>query len=101
MMWNVTMLLIHVAVLGALAVLWRHAPDLLQRVVLGTFIAATMVFMWAAVVSLARWDADWIEGAKKIAGAIEHIAVICYVFRLFIADQERRCLPNSSLQSRS
>ena len=101
MTWNVTMLLIHLAVLGALGVLWRHAPDVMQKAVLGLFIGSTMIFMWASVATLARWPDDWIAGAKLLASAVEHLAVIVYVLRLFIADQERRCLPRSSLRSPS
>lgn len=99
MSWHVTLLFVHLLVFAALVVLLRGAPDILQRVVLGLLAAATMVLVYHYVAEFFGLPTNW--QVKNIAYSVEHIAILFYVFRLFITDQERRCLPKSSTLLRS
>jgi hypothetical protein len=99
MLWDITMLLVHLLVLGALASLCRHSPGFLQWVVLGLLIAAELLFVWVYAAKIAGAPLHWL--ATLIAHRVAHVATIVYVLRLFVVDQERRCLPNSSARSPS
>ncbi len=106
MTWSLTMLLVHLAVLGALLTLWPTEPPkprpgesvahlLMQRIVVGLLIVAAAAFAvyWAAEAFGVKvpWQ------LKLAAHQAEHAAILLYVLRIFIADQERRCLPKSSV----
>lgn len=99
MTWNLTMLFVHGAMLIALLTLWRGTPGFVQHLVLGLLIAAAGLFVvyWGA--QSAGYAMPW--QFKLVAYQAEHIAVLLYVLRIFIADQERRCLPTSSVPSPS
>lgn len=104
--WTITMLLINLCAFFALRVLFPHAPDRIQKTVI--FVLGVVFAMFAAVEtvilfgnSLPWWVGAYVDDVRRTASAIEHVAVVLYVFRLFIADQERRCLPKSSQPSRS
>lgn len=99
MTWNVTMLFVHLAALCALGVLFRDAPDILQKLVLGALICAAVVMSYYYAARL--FDLDCTGYLAGVAHEIEHAALLLYVFRIFVADQERRCLQNSSQPSRS
>lgn len=102
MMWTATMLVVHLSALGALGILWRHAPDAPQRLTLGILIFSTALFMWADVMALASTLAPYyIETLRWIAYEAEHVGVLMYVLRLFMVDQEHRCLPSFSRNSRN
>lgn len=90
MTWNLTLLAIHCAALVALGMLWRAAPDHLQRVALVLLGASMLITTWAYAGAVAGWDVTY--QVKRLAGELEHLGVLIYVFRLFIVDQERRCL---------
>ena len=93
-MWALTMLLVHVSVLAALLTLCRGAPKSFPHyVVLWLLIASALVFV--AYFAAEMVGAEWHWQVKHAAYLIEHFAVILSVFRLFVADQERRCLPSS------
>lgn len=97
--WNVTMLVLHVFVLFALGSLCRRAPGFLQCIVLGLMIAAELVFVWVYAAAIAGHPAHWM--VSLTAYRVVHVAMILYVLRVFVVDQERRCLPSSSDPSRS
>lgn len=104
MSWHITMLLVNLGAFFALHVLYPHAPDRMQKavilvlgVVFGMFAAAEAALLFGH--RLPWWVTAYVDDVRRTASAIEHVAVVLYVFRLFIADQERRCLPNSSPRS--
>lgn len=99
MTWNVTMLFVHLFGLFALAALYRHAPDSIQKIVVGLLAVAFLILVYAYASAITGAWMHWM--VVRVAHSVEHIAVLVYVFRLFIADQERRCLPNSSQHSHS
>lgn len=103
---TITMLLINLCVFFALRVLFPHAPDRIQK---GVIFVLGLAFGMFAIVeaavlfgyALPWWVGAYVDDLRRTASVIEHLAVVLYVFRLFIADQERRCLPKSSLPSRN
>lgn len=99
MTWNMTMLFIHLAALLSLGVLSRDAPDTVQKIVLGTLIIAVSILCYYYAALL--FGLACTGYLSNVAHEIEHVAVLLYVFRLFVVDQERRCLPNSSQHSHS
>lgn len=99
MSWHVTLLFVHTFALVALGGLLRHCPDRLQCVVLWLLIIANLVLLYANASALLGGWMHWM--VTRIGYELEHIAVLFWVFRTFINDQERRCLPNSSLSYRS
>lgn len=99
MTWDITMLFVHLVALCALGILAKDAPDVLQKLVLGTLICAAAVLCYYYGARL--FGLDCTGFLAGVAHEIEHVAVLLYVFRLFVADQERRCLQSSSQRSRS
>lgn len=99
MIWNVTLLMVHIFALLALAMLFKNSPDALQRIVIGLLFASTGVYICTGSAALLGYWSHWLVG--RIAFQIEHIAVLLYVFRLFVQDQERRCLPSSLVSFRN
>lgn len=99
MSWDITMLFVHLVALCALGILAKDAPDILQKLVLGTLICAAAVLCYYYAAKL--FGLDCTGFLAGVAHEIEHVAVLLYVFRIFVADQERRCLQNFSQHSRS
>ena len=90
--WNLTLLLVHLLWLGMLVALVRHCPDQLQRLVVALLASSFLVLVWISLADLLPHvfsPPRWLRHASR---EVEHIAVLFYVFRLFVADQERRCL---------
>lgn len=58
-----------------------------------------MIFAAYYALALAGMQAHW--ALKNVGYAVEHIAVLIFVFRIFLVDQEKRCLPSSSARSPS
>lgn len=92
MAWNVTMLVLHLIGAAALAVLFRHA-DAFQRLVLGLFGAAFLILFYYYGAAVFGQEPAWVW--KAIGHSVEHIGVLLHVARIFLYDQERRCLPTS------
>lgn len=106
MTWNVTMLLVHLAAFFALRALFPNSPDRIQKgvvFVLGAcFLTVAFAYSLLAVAPLVPdWLGEAAEVLKGLARSVEHVAILLLVFRLFIVDQERRCLPNSSARFHS
>lgn len=97
MSWNVTMLVLHLLVFSMLVVLLRRGPSAVQVMVVGLLTVAAAVLVYHYCAEVFDWPTAW--QVKGVAYSVEHIGVLLYVLRLFIADQERRCLPTLS-QSR-
>lgn len=93
------MLFIHIAAMCCLGLLLRDAPDALQKLVLATMFcgAAVLCYYYGARV----FGLDCTGYLAGVAHEIEHVALLLYVFRLFVMQQERRCLPNSYRPSHS
>ena len=100
MLWDWTMLAAHAAMLFALAALSRQSPDRLQRCVIGGLIVAGLVLLAVDIASVCGAVSEAWSRLAHMAYGIEHAAVLLYVFRIFVSDQERRCLPTSSRPSR-
>jgi len=90
---------IHVCVLWALVYLWRNTPDWLQKIVIGLLIVSTSIFAGLEIAELFGSHFHWM--VRKYAHLIEHIALVLWVFRLVLKEQEARCLPKSSVSSRT
>ncbi|NCZ46231.1 MAG: hypothetical protein EBX59_01445 [Betaproteobacteria bacterium] len=90
------MLAVHLAAFFILCAIYRPAPDWLQRVIVGSLIAAVGV-MCGGYVGTIFFDLEC-RAILQLGHVIEHLGVLLYVFRIFISDQEKRCLPNSSTQ---
>lgn len=97
--WLMTALGIHLMVLAGLVYLWRNAPDWLQKLVVGLLIAAMAIFAGLEIAELFDKWFHW--GVRKYAHLIEHIALVLWIFRLMLKEQEARCLPTSSVSSRT
>lgn len=95
--WNLTMLVINVGLLAMLFALWKNVPEQLrrtQRVAMGLLVVATFILVFADAAAMI--GAYWHWMFTRFAREIEHIAVIIIFARLFVADQEKRCLPSCS-----
>lgn len=99
MTWNLTMLGLHALVMGMLVVLLFRGPGWVQAMVIGLFTAVTAILIYHYLATLLGLPTHW--QVKNIAYTVEHVGVLLYVLRLFVTDQERRCLPRSSLQPAS
>lgn len=97
MSWQVTLLGVHLAVLAMLIVLFWHSPNSVQQLVIGILASATVVLVYHYAAEVFEWPTAW--ELKAFAYHVEHIGVLLYVLRLFISDQERRCLPKLSTHS--
>lgn len=99
MAWHITMLFIHAAALIALGTLFRHSPDTIQRAVLVVLLCATAIFLYGDAAALLGLWLHWT--VTRLGHHIEHIAVLLYVFRLSVLDQEKQCLPRFSARYHS
>lgn len=99
MAWDLTMLLVHAAALFALGAIYKHCPDRIQRAVIWILAFSNIVFLAANAAALSGNPLHW--QITRLAHELEHNAMLLYVFRIFITDQERRCLQTPSLPSRS
>ena len=95
MAWNLTMLLVHALVLSMLAVLLFNGPGWVQTLAIGLFATATAVLVYHYFALLFGLQTHW--QVKLIGYTVGHVGMLLYVLRLFISDQERRCLPRSLL----
>ena len=83
-MWNGSLLIINMLALAGLVSLFWRAPCWMQKLVVGllavgcVFIAGS--FMWAL------FDAENHWRVRQVGYALEHIAVLLYVFRLIFQD---------------
>jgi integral membrane sensor domain MASE1 len=92
--WHFTLMLLDVGGVVMLAALYRQAPDVWQKAVLvwmGTALLILAVARFYALVGI-----EWWVSTEALGRAVEHIGVLAYAFRLFVVEQERRCLPISS-----
>jgi hypothetical protein len=84
MSWDLTMLLMHLCALAGAVMLYRHAPCWMQKIVVGLLFVSMLVFSGAYAAALFDWHWHWM--VTRAAYAIEHIAVLLYVFRLIYRD---------------
>lgn len=78
-MWDINYLIVHIGILAGVMVLFKTAPDAIQKVCLfGLWIAAA-VYIGADVAALAGVDPVW--PIRVVASRFEHIAVGIYIFR--------------------
>lgn len=80
MTWNITLLVVHLLYLVGVILLYRSAPCWMQKVSLfGLGIAMALLAFGFGAASLALW---WNWQVILLALAIEHLAVMVYIFRL-------------------
>jgi Na+-translocating ferredoxin:NAD+ oxidoreductase RnfE subunit len=96
--WDTTLLGVHLSVFVMLCVIFKRAPGFAQKLVIGLLMAGVAVMSWAYGAAVI-FDVQCRE-IIQLGHVIEHLAVLLYVIRIFINDQEKRCLPNFSQQSR-
>lgn len=79
-MWNAGLLVVNLLALVGLVALVRLAPCWLQQLVVGVLILASCFFVasyfWALLDNENHWR------LRGVGYALEHIAVLLYVFRL-------------------
>lgn len=94
MLWEWTLFVTHFCMFIGLVLLCRQSPDPMQLLVMLNFLVAaaihTTVFGHEAILG-ERLHWVW----TLIAHRIEHVGVFLYVLRVFVNEQERRCLPTS------
>jgi p-aminobenzoyl-glutamate transporter AbgT len=78
--WNITMLAIHLVALVLAALLYTRAPCWLQRLVVAGLAIAFAVISLAYVLALRGVDSWW--HVLLVGFALEHAAVLLYVFRI-------------------
>lgn len=96
MAWEITLFFVHLAALAGCVVLYRKAPCWMQRLVV-CGLGLGMLFMCIAYA--ATLQAAWWWWYMALAGfAIEHVAVLLYVFRIIYQGTQWK---PSSVASRS
>lgn len=80
MAWDLTYLIVHTAALVGVIVLWRHAPDAIQQIILIVLATAMIVYLGADLWALAGEARVW--PVRLIASRVEHTAVLIYILRL-------------------
>ena len=100
MTWHATFLMLYVFCAFACGALTLGAPGLWQRGVMCWYGFGFMVLAVGECYGLSgeTWTATVIANVGRI---VIVVGVMAHIFRLFIAEQARRCLPNSSLHFRS
>ena len=79
--WLVTLLATHLLAFAGVIFLYRGAPCWMQKVAMGLLIGAYAVFCLAYIAALSRVE-NW-HHILLLAFALEHIAVMVYVFRVW------------------
>lgn len=97
MSWEFTMLFVHVAALYGLFMLYRRPPCWMQKLVVVVLFLAMSVFALAQVAVLTGAIPEG-RPVLRIAFALEHLAVLLWIFRLVYQD---RVQWTSSLPSRN
>ena len=98
MTWKLTMLGIHLAALGALGYLLRRPPCWIQRTVLIILMAGMFILACADVAAIRGLEYE--RHFLYMGGlALEHLAVLLYVFRLIY--QQAPPWPTSSMPFRN
>lgn len=97
MTWNFTLFMLHAFAFGALVAIFSRAPGGLQKILL---VIAGSGFLWAAIcygAMVIRIEVP--PELIRIGYMAGHFACLLSVLRIFLVDQERRCLPSSSPHS--
>lgn len=97
MIWNLIFLLVHLAALAGFIYLYRAAPCWMQKVSVVGFVIAMTLFTMSFGLGLME-----VEGHRHLAilgMAIEHLAVLLYVFRLIYQGSEWKTSSAPSLSS--
>ncbi len=93
MAWNISFLVIHLLYLAGVIALYRHAPCWMQKVTLfGLGITMVLMSIGYAAGAAGYW---WSWHIMASGLAIEHLAVMIYIFRL-IYQQHLQWKPSSA-----
>lgn len=79
--WLVTLLAVHVLWLVGVIHLFKGAPCWMQRISVGLLVLAFALFCAAYIAAICRLERWWLFLA--MGAAIEHLAVMLYVFRIW------------------
>lgn len=79
MAWDLTYLIVHVAAMTGVAVLYRRAPDEIQKIFLLLTGTAMAVYVGADVAALFGAEPVW--PVRMIASRVEHTAMLLYITR--------------------
>ena len=90
-MTDIIYMLVHVAALGVILALWKHAPDGVQRAFLVLAAVAMVLYLFGDMLSLYGIDnkrggkeflgVDALWQVGSIAGAFAHTALLAYLVR--------------------
>jgi hypothetical protein len=100
MVWDATFLAVDLMCLFGLAMLYRGAPDIMQRSAIVWLIFGFLILSLGRATSLAG-NKDDAEVLIAFGRGLTHVGVIAYILRLFVAEQARRCLTNFYKHSRN
>lgn len=94
--WLITLLALHVIALAVVIHLFKGAPCWMRRVSVGLLVLAFAIFCAAYIAALAR-QYQWWWGLLLLGFAIEHMAVLLELFRVWWQTEEKKW--TSSLRS--
>jgi hypothetical protein len=84
----ITLLTVHVIALAIAIYLWRDAPCWMQKVCM-LLLALSFVACCAAFVGALSHVRGW-RGFLLLAAALEHLAVLLYVFRIWWQGEQKK-----------
>ena len=79
MLWNLTILVVHIAALIGVALLIRHTPDKLQKGIIWVLLMAMVIYIGSDIAVLAGVDKAWM--IRLPASRVEHFAVLLWLVR--------------------
>lgn len=81
MIWNVSLLFVHLIAMTGAVLLYKHAPCWMQKFVMAGFAAAMLICVFGYGLSVVGWWGGWYV---TVSGwALSHVAVLLLIFRLF------------------
>jgi uncharacterized membrane protein len=97
MSWDITLLTVHILLAMGAGRLFCTAPDWMQKLVLFNVIVAALGLVGCYALQLFRIDFDYLLELKVASLSVEHIAVLLYIGRLILVENElcKNSLPRS------
>ena len=96
--WTATFLAVHTMALIGAILLYRQAPCWIQRMVVGLAIVGFFCFVASDLLWMSM---GWDYGLSRTGYAIEHLAVLLWIFRIHYQQKQDPAWANSSAHSRS
>lgn len=92
--WLITLLSVHIIALAGTIYLYRGAPCWMQKLSIAILILSFIVCCAAYIAALARVESWW--GFLVVAAALEHLAVLLYVFRVWWQGEQKKWIYSTS-----